>query len=306
MEDYTQKTGWVTWLLGGLTILLLGGGYYVWNQNKTLIRQSDLSKRAADSLVSVKFHLEGDVRKLEQELQSAIEAKTAIDSRLSSVENQLAQRNRIVTQLTRTGSNRRQTIQALNQNLETLTVGRDSLTNQMNAMREKIGWLTDSGTVYRNRSLQLADDIAQLNTTLLTMVPRSDLRSDLFRVEAVKSNKKETAKAKKINALTVSLNVPANTGLSGQQEVYLAITNGEKKAALPPLRSLTVMLPTVNEVVEVNAVQSVQFGSNSQRIVFHLDSVADLKPGLYRASVYTKDTYLGSVEFSFRDSFWFF
>ena len=65
-------------------------------------------------------------------------------------------------------------------------------------------------------------------------------------------------------------------------------------------------LTTTNDVIPVHAVQVVDFGSGQQRITFQLSPDADLKPGVYRAAVYTKNVYLGSVEFRFRDSFWFF
>jgi hypothetical protein len=132
------------------------------------------------------------------------------------------------------------------------------------------------------------------------------LTGDGFRVEAVKSNQKETAKAKKVDALTISLTVPAELALTGQQTVYLSLTNEERTTAMPPLRSETINLSTTNEVVPVHAMQTVSFGQTEQRIVFRIEPQAALKPGLYRASVYTRTAYLGSVEFRFRDSFWFF
>lgn len=65
-------------------------------------------------------------------------------------------------------------------------------------------------------------------------------------------------------------------------------------------------LPNQNKPVPVHAVQSVSFGPREQRITFRLTPDTDLKPGLYRASVYTKQAYLGLIEFRFRNSFWFF
>ncbi|MBC7571172.1 MAG: hypothetical protein H7319_15755, partial [Spirosoma sp.] len=56
----------------------------------------------------------------------------------------------------------------------------------------------------------------------------------------------------------------------------------------------------------VHASQAVNFGQNPQRISFTITPATNVKPGVYRASVYTKDRYLGATEFGLRDSFWFF
>lgn len=306
MEDNEQKTSWLTWLLGGLSLVLLAGGIYVWNGNKALTRQNDLSERRADSLLSVRLQLETDLNKLNDELTTVKVDNTELNKRIEEASRRLKQNDASLRELRRGNAGRVQTIRELNRNLTNLTTQRDSLGNQMSAMQDKIGWLTDSSTAYQNRNEQLGQEVAQLNSTLLTMVPRTALTADGFRVEAVKANQKETAKAKKVAVLTISLNVPAEMNLTGQQDVYLSLTDEGHKAALPPLRTETVNLTTTNEVIPVHAVQAVEFVPGQQRITFRLDPDAHLKPGVYRAAVYTKNAYVGSVEFRFRDSFWFF
>lgn len=306
MEDYEPKTNWLAWVLGGLSLVLLAGGIYVWNGSKALTRQNDRTERRADSLLSVRLQLETDMGKLNDELATAEVDNTGLNKRIEDASRRLTQNDASLRTLRRSSTGRVLTIRELNRNLTDLTTQRDSLGNQTNAMQGKIGWLTDSSTAYQNRNQQLGQEVAQLNGTLLTMVPRTALTGDGFRVEAVKSNSKETAKAKKVDALTISLNVPAEMGLTGRQDVYLSLTDEGRNAALPPLRTETVSLATTNEVIPVHAVQAVTFGPGQQRITFRLDPDADLKPGVYRAAVYTKNAYVGSVEFRFRDSFWFF
>lgn len=306
MEDYEQNTNWLAWVLGGLSLVLLAGGIYVWNGNKALTRQNDRTERRADSLLSVRLQLETDMGKPNEELATAKVDNTELNKRIEDANRRLTQNNASLSELRRGSAGRMLTIRELNRNLTDLTTQRDSLGNQMSAMGEKIGWLTDSSTVYQTRSAELGQEVAQLNSILLTMVPRTALTGDGFRVEAVKANRKETAKAKKVDALTISLNVPAGMNLTGRQDVYLSLTDEGRKAALPPLRTETVSLATTSEVIPVHAVQAVTFGPGQQRITFRLDPDADLKPGVYRAAVYTKNAYVGSVEFRFRDSFWFF
>ncbi len=304
--DYEQNTNWPAWLLGSLALVLLAGGIYFWNGNKALTRETDRAERRADSLLSVRLQLETDMRQLNNQLATAQKANTELVNRATMANRQLIQTDARLRDLRRGNASRVLTIRDLNRNLTDLTTRRDSMGNQMNAMRDKIGWLADSNTVYQQRNGQLGGAVAQLNQTLLTMVPRATLTGDGFRVEAVKSNQKETAKAKKVDALTISFNIPAELGLTGQQEVFLSLTDEGRNAVLPPLRTETVNLSTLNEQVPVHAQQTVAFESGQQRIAFRLAPGTTLKPGLYRAAVYTKNQYLGAVEFRFRDSFWFF
>lgn len=287
-------------------MVLLAGGIFVWNGNKTLTRRYDEAERRADSLLSVRLQLESDLKNVGDQLAVAQEDNTELVKRVEEANRRLTQNDSRLRELRQGNAGRVLTIRELNRSVADLTIQRDSLGNQMNAMQDKIGWLTDSNTVYRERADQLGGQVTQLTNTLLTRVPRTTLTADGFRVEAVKPNGKETAKARKVATLTFSLNVPAELGLSGQQDVYLSLTDEGRSAPLPPLRTETVDLPTLRETIPVHAVQSVAFGAGPQRITFRLDPDADLKPGLYRAAVYTKQQYLGAVEFRFRDSFWFF
>lgn len=306
MEDYEQKTSWLTWLLGGLSVVLLAGGIYYWNGNKTLTRQNDRAERRADSLLSVRLQLETDLSTLNDQLATTKVDNTDLNKRVEEANRRLAQNDASLRGLRRSNTGRVQAIQALNQNLATLTTERDSLGNQMDAMQSKIGWMTDSSAVYQSRNEQLGQEVTQLNSTLLTMVPRSALTGDGFRVETVKGNEKETAKAKKVDALLVSFNVPAELGLTGEQEVYLSLTDEQRNGMMPALRTATINRPGLNEQISVHAVQTVNFGQTPQRISFTIDSASPIKPGVYRASVYTKNAYLGATEFRLRDSFWFF
>ncbi len=72
------------------------------------------------------------------------------------------------------------------------------------------------------------------------------------------------------------------------------------------LRTVNIATPESEKLIAVHAVKKVDFSKNPQRVVFAREETANIKPGLYRASVYTKDNYMGSTEFYFRDSFMFF
>jgi len=84
-----------------------------------------------------------------------------------------------------------------------------------------------------------------------------------------------------------------------------SLTN-QMDAVVLKIDRLTVMVNGASESIPVHASKAVNFSQNPQRISFTISPDTKVKPGVYRASVYTKDRYLGATEFKLRDSFWFF
>ncbi|MBD2757621.1 hypothetical protein [Spirosoma validum] len=306
METTERNPTTLAWVLAVLIGVGLAGGLY-WNNNRTLTHRYDQAEQRADSLLSVKFQLEGDNRDLKKQLETAADDKDYLNKRIDNLHGQLTQRDQVVNTLRQTSTGQSRTIRNLNQNVSRLSIVRDSLENQMVAMHDKINWQSQSNaSLLKQQNEQQQEQQNRMDARLLTMVPRSAITGDAFRVDVSKSNKKVTAKAKKANTLTISLNIPSVLKLEGIQEVYLSLTDEQQKPMIPALHTTTVTLPDVNEVIPVHATQAVNFARNPQRIFFSLSPETAIKPGIYRAAVFTKDAYLGSVEFRLRDSFWFF
>ncbi|MVM41605.1 hypothetical protein GO730_34605 [Spirosoma sp. HMF3257] len=304
--ETTQRTSTpLTGILAMLVILGLVGGLY-WNQTRRMIDRFNQEERRADSLLSVKLQLEGDVRSLTSQLETATGENEFLDKRISDLHGQLYQRDAMEKQLRQQNRLRIGTIQGLTRNLDSITTIRDSLENQLAAMIDKIHWMNDENQLLLNQTKGLQQKINELNTTLQTKVPRSAITGDDFMVESTKANHKETAKAKKVHTLTISLNVPPELQLENIQDVFVSLTDPQHNPIMTPLRTTTVVLSDINEVVPIHAVQRVIFTGKPKRISISVTPDKTLKAGVYRASVYTKDTYLGSVEFQLRDSFWFF
>lgn len=299
-----NPTNWI-WIVAVLIGMGLAGGLY-WSNKRALTEQYDQAEQRADSLLSVKFQLEGDNRDLKKQLETATDETVYLTSRIHTLQEQGSQRNRIVHDLHQSNKAQTRTIQNLNQTLSQQATVRDSLENQMIAMLDKINWQSRSNELLLRQKNELEQKQTDLDTRIVTMVPRSAITADAFQVVVSKPNKKVTAKSKKANTLTVSLSVPATLNLEGMQAVYLSLTDEQRKPMIPALRSTTVALPGVNEVVPVHAEQTVNFARNPQRVSFSLMPEAGIRPGTYQASVYTKDSYLGTVKFQLRDSFWFF
>lgn len=305
METTSRTSTPLTAILAMLITLGVVGGLYL-DKTRTLINRFDQEERRADSLLSVKLQLEGDVRSLTSQLETATSENESLGKRISALHGQLYQRDAVERQLRQQNRLRTGTIHGLHRNLDSMTTIRDSLENQLAAMNDKIGWLTDSNGLLLNETKVLQQKINELNTTLQTKVTRSAITGDYFMVESTKGNHKETAKAKKVNTVTISLNVPPELQVDSIQEVFVSLTDPQHNPVMPPLRTETIVLETVNEVVPVHAIQRVIFTGKPTRISISLTPDKTLKPGIYRASVYTKNAYLGSVDFRLRDSFWFF
>ena len=306
MESTTRTTQTLTATLVAGLVILLGVGYYYATKSGNLLTQKDQMEQRADSLLSAKLQLEGDVRLLNSQLITAKEDNTDLVKKVNVINRQLLGNQANQKALLRANTRRTLTIGDLNRNLSQLSTTRDSLTAQMNAMHEKINWQQDSVESVLKQRDELSKQVNSINTRLLTMVPRSALTGDNFLVSATKVNDKVTAKAKKVNTLTVSLDLPAGLDLTGTHEVYLSLTDDQHKAMMTPLSMVTVALLGVNEVVPVHVVQSVDFDKNPRSLSFAITPTEAVQPGLYRASIYTKNAYLGSVQFQLRDSFWFF
>jgi phage shock protein A len=304
--ETTQRTSTpLTAILAMLLTLGVVGGLYL-DKTRTLTDRFDQEERRADSLLSVKLQLEGDIRSLTSQLETADDENESLGKRISALHEQLYQRDALEKQLRQQNRLRTGSIQGLHRNLDSLTIIRDSLENQLTAMTDKISWMNDEQALLLNQTKELQQKINELNTSLLTKVPRSAITGDDFMVEATKSNRKETAKAKKVNTLTISLNVPTELQVDNIQDVFVSLTDNQHNPIMPPLRTTTVVLSDINEVVPIHAIQRVIFTGKPKRISISLTPDKPLKPGIYRASVYTKTAYLGSVDFQLRDSFWFF
>ena len=302
----TQRTSTpLTAILAMLLTLGVVGGLYL-DKTRTLTDRFDQEERRADSLLSVKLQLEGDVRSLTSQLDQATDENESLDRRISALHDQVNQRDALESQLGQRTISQTNTIQGLGQSIDTLNTYRDSLENQVEAMNDKIVWMNDEKKLLLNQTKDLQQKINQLTAALQTKVPRSAITGDDFMVEATKTNHKETAKAKKVNTLTISLNVPSDLQLDSAQEVFVSLTDSQHNPIMPPSRTETVVLDTINEVVPIHAIQRVVFTGKPKRISISLTPNKTLKPGIYRASVYTKNAYLGSVDFQLRDSFWFF
>jgi uncharacterized coiled-coil protein SlyX len=306
MEPLEQKAKITTSVLTTFMFLLLVTGAYYWRKSWKLTKQNDQNELRADSLLSVKLRLEGDIRSLVDQFESTVDANESLDKRITHLHTQIGRQDMVISNLHDNNRTRSFAIQRLTEDTTALSIKCDSMENQLAAVLDKTNWLSENNKLQIQQNQVLQQQVDRLTATLQTKVSPSAITADAFFMEATKANRKETAKAKKVRTLVISFHISSELPLTGVQEVYLSLVSSQNMQMIPALRTTTISLADSNEVIPIHAEQGVDFSHHPQRIAFSLTPNRPMKPGHYRASVFTKDRYLGAVEFQFRDSFLFF
>lgn len=290
MENTNKKLKIVTGVMATLLLLSVAGGMYYRDKSRDLAEEKDRIEQKANLLLLGQSR---DINNLNNRFETVQKENQSLTGKVKELNNLL---NEKYAQLWELRSD----------NAAKIALLRDTIRTQLSQMQGERGMLTDKNLSLTSQNSTLGNQIAALNEKMQTMVPRSALTADAFRAEAIKRNEKVTAKAKKVHTLTVSCNVPPALGLEGTKEVYLSITDLQGNILMTPLRTATITAPDIHKTIPVHAVKSIDFGKSQQRVAFTIESTEDIAPGIYQASVFTTDDYLGTVEFEFRDSFWFF
>ncbi|NBB20980.1 hypothetical protein GVN20_16550 [Runella sp. CRIBMP] len=306
MEWTAQNSKTIAAVLALLLTTSVVGGLYYWDKSGGVAKERDKNALKADSLLSVKLNLERDIHHLSLDLNSARRENAGITKKLASTQTFLAKKNRIVAKLTQETNAQKDDLITLKQQVAELDALRSELKAEIeNYQSQKGQWLVDNNQLKTtNEALQV--QINDLNGKLNSMVPKSLVTATNFRVDVLKNNHKVTAKAKKANSIMVSFTLPALLTTEGNQQVFLSLTDVENRPLSGAIQQLSVNANETTLAVPVHAVQTLDFGKNPQKAVFEFIPNEKIVNGIYRASIYTENTYLGSVEFQLRDSFLFF
>jgi predicted nuclease with TOPRIM domain len=289
MENPERSFKIMAWVFTALLVLSAAGALYYRNENLDAARTKAQIEQRLDSLQTSHEQLAKKSSALNSQLDTARRNNVSLTGQVAESRDLLNRKEVLVRSL-------RNSVSSL----------RDTMQTQVASLTEQSERITGENQSLADKNAELNKQIEELNKELAMRVPRSVVTADGFRVEAVKHNDKVTAKAKKVHTLMVSCNVPAELGLEGTREVYLSLNDGQNHALLAPLTTALVQLAGSSQTIPVHAIQKVDFSKGSQPVSFTIESADDFQPRTYRASVFTKDAYLGSVEFKLRDSFWFF
>lgn len=308
MEKSEKRAGLIAATITAILMaLLLGGIYYYWDKSQNLTAQKSRISARADSLLATKLQLEDDIHLISEKLATATTDNESLQGQLAETKSLLRQKDALMRSVSsRSKRAKNRPLDILSEEVAQLRAMRDSLAAQLAEVRNQLGEMNESNQILVSQNQALEKQVSTLTEKMQGMVPKTALTADGFRVNTVKRNNKETAKAKKIHELKVTFTVPVELGLTGTQEIFLSLTDLQNNPLPGALQNETITTTDRQQTIAVHGLQMVEFGEAPRQVVFILEPTDKLKPGTYRASVFAKNAYIGTVEFTCRNSFLFF
>ncbi len=321
MEQLTdsRKRAFTGVLVGALAVATAFGVYQAYRSNE-ISDERDRFTVQSDSLMTVKKNLEEEIGGLTKDLSDERDENAELVNKTEYINGLLAEKERVLTRLNKEAKNLRsqnkskdEQMAILNNQIIALNDVKalmernltDLQTNNANLVSENTEWKAKYDEL-RAQSDELNTHIASLNKKVDDII--YDAPADNFKVEVLKPNSKVTAKAKKANTLKVSFVVPemVKTGTENMQTLYLSILDDKNVPIKGAEKEVSIMRGEKLMPVAVHATQTVDYSKNPQNTTFMFDVKQKLAPGTYKATVYSNNDYLGTVEFKVRSSFLFF
>ncbi|WP_435357722.1 coiled-coil domain-containing protein [Emticicia sp. SJ17W-69] len=298
-----------------IIIASLVGVFY--NKLEKVYFEKDLITLKADSLLAVKNELQNELAALTNRINveklTIQELEANLDSKIITIKSREVALQEALDKL------------AMLENVENIKNIKNKdiehLKTQINELQSMKTTLEKSFVELKGSNLTLINNTKDLQVKILML--ESQLREakneitkikylasgDNFRIDVLKSNTAITTKAKKARTLRISMNIPSflKTETIVSKPVYLSIFD-EKESTIAGWNELVIVKDEHNKGIkmEVHNSKIVDFNKNPQNVSFDFIVQDKLVPGLYSAKLYTTDSYLGTVEFRVRDSFWFF
>ncbi len=129
-----------------------------------------------------------------------------------------------------------------------------------------------------------------------------DAPADNFKVEILSSKGRLTSKAKKAEMIKVSFLMPAylQKVQAGKETLYLSLFDEKIEPLKGWLKEVTLSSEEGSIPVAVHAMIDVDYSKNPQVVNFTVNTNEKLSEGSYKGKVYSKDDYLGTVDFRLR------
>lgn len=305
--EWTNKNSKI--IASVLTLLLVGalvGVIYFRGQNNDLTLDRNKTELKADSLLSVKLNLEREITQLSNDLSSQLtEAKDqneVLEARAATTQK-LLRTKEVLLHKFRTETNG---LQASSEQLTTqiadLQNVRNELQSEMVQLKTDLGGLSTENTNLKSAIFQRDKAIEGLEHQLTAA--KMNITADDFRVDVRKANKKVTAKAKKANELVVTFLLPDVLKSDTQEDIFMSITDLTNQSMNGIAMNQTIKAGKEEFQIPVHAQKKVDM--NNARVMMTYQPTEKVASGVYKIKIYTKDRYIGTTEFTLRDSFWFF
>lgn len=300
-----QKIKIYSAVITGLFVLTAATTTYFWkvSSDKTAIN-ADLSMEKENLLVEkglLSAQLEG--------LQSTYNEAVAENSELRGVVSQNAQllsdKDHQLKKLKKQTSSDRSTIEELRKEVASMRDLKASMEGEILALktenqtlRAENGQLSAELHTAKRENAELTGRISDLSMIAQNTKLPGGVRTSAFRVEVEKRNDKLTVKGKKAKELVISfdmMDVPSE--MQGVQKFYLAITDNKGTPVMAQSKS-PVRVGTEDDKTDVIVHQTKDINlMQGQRLAFNYVLDEKLKPGTYRAAIYTQNGWIGSASF---------
>ncbi|SOE20463.1 hypothetical protein SAMN06298216_0954 [Spirosomataceae bacterium TFI 002] len=304
----------ISWILGiGLAAAVTIG--VVQNNNADASRLAEIEMKAkADSLAVMKNSLQSEIETLSARLETEMRESAKTAEELAKANEKLTANKRASYSFKSKQRKELDELQLIKDNeiamLNTKLSELNDLKAAMERELEKIPGLEENVAQLQNEVTQWKADYSKLEADFKDLNKRHaklvfDAPGDNFKVEVLASNNKLTAKAKKAEYIQVSFLMPAYDLMQkkGTETIYLSLFDEQINPLKNWIDEVSVVSPEKSIPIQVHAKQTIDYSKNPQLVVFKVKVDEKMKPGGYTGKVYSKDDYLGTVDFKLRDSF---
>lgn len=296
-------------IIGAVTVSIIMASLVgiLYNKIEDAKSENDIIILKADSLMAVKNELQNELATLTRRLTNKKVVVANLDSKNAVIESREVALKQVRDELVLLEESENSEINALKTKISELEILKTTLEKSMVALKE-----SDLVLINKNKDLQVKMLLleSQLRDAKSEIKAIKYLASaDNFRVEVLKPNTQLTVKAKKARTLRVSMIIPSflKAQIIDSKPIYLSILDEKNKPISGWNELVIVKDEKLKDVkMEVHSSKRIDFNKNPQSIFFDFTIENRLLPGLYSAKLYTTDSYLGTVEFRVRGSFWFF
>jgi hypothetical protein len=300
------KEGLIT-LAVVLGVLLIGA--IIWgsvqsSKKNQLLSQNELMSSDLGELTELKANLEKEVDSLKQEYFAVAEENETLSGSLSEAQTRMADLEKALKSEKGKSSSQVNNLRAQIEELIAVKTELQGAIAAVQAENDSLKMVTGILTQDLNVAREENQALANLNQTIQEEVKRltlANFKASAFRVDTEQRNDKVSTKAKRIREINVSFdltNVPAE--YQGVRPLYLTVTDdkGVPINVANPIRTKVVVNDQAMDLIAVKS-KDVNVGDN-QRLSFNYELEDKLKPGFYRASVYTDVGLLGASSFQLR------
>ena len=297
-------------LIAVVVLLLLGLLYAGWwglgqkNQKEALKSETEQLNSQIGDMETVKAKLEEEVSNLQNTYDLLVEENESLQGSLADAQKQLVRKDVAIRNANKKAASASNDLKS---QIEALLATRDSLqSNITNLQEENIALKEKAGILEQDLSTAREENetLANLNRSMQAELDRltlANFKASAFQVAVEQKNEKVTSKSRRARRINVTFDltdVPEE--YQGVTPLYLAVTD-DKGTPIQTANPLKKKITAGNQKIDIIAVEGkeVNIGA-SQRLAFNHELNEKLRPGFYRASVYTDFGLLGATSFRLR------